>query len=387
MKIGIDARFLTHPQSGGFKTYSENLIAALLEVDQKNTYFLYLDRAPDRNTRLPSPRHNLKYRVIPGQNPIFGMLWREQIGLPLWALKDKLDLLHSPCLSAPLYLNCASVVTIHDMIWYSTVKNSMKSHSSLKKKLMNWYYYIVTQIAARKASLILTVSQASKDCIGQILGIPSEKVFVTYEASNPMFQQILDERITFPVRKKYNLPCDFIMAIGSADPRKNVSVVVQAYAQLPENLKANYQLVIIWTNSLLAEQLMRHVVELGVDKSVRFITHVSNEDLVRLYNEASLFVFPSLEEGFGLPPLEAMACGTPVVAADNSSIPEILGDAALLVEAGDVDATADNMTRILTDGMTQAELIQKGLDRAASFSWQKCARETIEVYEQAFNRG
>jgi glycosyltransferase involved in cell wall biosynthesis len=385
MRIGIDARFLTHPQNGGFKTYTENLITALAEIDQKNTYFLYLDRIPDEKTRLPQ-KNNLVYRVINGRNPIFGMFLREQFGLPFWAAKDKLDLLHSPCLSAPLHLKCASVVTIHDMIWYSLVNNSMKSHNSIKKKFMNWYYYIVTQHAALNASAILTVSQASKDCITQILGIPSEKVFVTHEASNPIFHQVLNRKQTFAIRRKYDLPCDYIMAIGSADPRKNVSIIFKAFAQLPASTKANYQLVIIWTNSLLAEKLMKHVVELGLDKSVRFIAHVSNEDLVLLYNEASLFVFPSLEEGFGLPPLEAMACGTPVIAADNSSIPEILGDAALLVGADDVDALACNMTQILSDPTAQAELTQKGLDRAALFSWQKCARETIEVYEQALLR-
>jgi glycosyltransferase involved in cell wall biosynthesis len=383
MRIGIDARFLTHPQKGGFKTYSENLISALAEVDKDNSYFLYLDRPPDQQADLPK-QPNFKYRVIPGENPVFGMPWREQIGLPHFAAKDRLDLLHSPCLTAPLRLKCVSIVTIHDMIWYST-NNSKRAPAPFKRKLMNWYYYLVPKIAARKSSLIITVSQASKDRITRELGIPADKVFVTYEGTNQIFRQISDVEQISCIRTKYNLPSDYIMGIGSTDPRKNISTLVQAYAQLPANLKTAYQLVIIWTHPLMADKLMRQVKDLGLMERVRFLMRVPDDNLVLLYNGASLFVFPSLEEGFGLPPLEAMACGTPVVAGNNSSIPEIVQDAAILVEAGDPQEVAQGISKILSDFDLKTELVRKGLKRAADFSWQECARNTINAYIMAYS--
>ena len=354
MRIGIDARFLTHPQKGGFKTYSENLISALAEVDKDNSYFLYLDRPPDQQTKLPK-QPNFKYRVIPGENPVFGMPWREQIGLPHFAAKNRLDLLHSPCLTAPLRLKCASIVTIHDMIWFSS-RYSVKAPVSLKRKLINWYYYLVPKIAARKSSLVLTVSQASKDRITRELGIPADKVFVTYEAASPIFCQTQDVEEISGIRTRYNLPADYIMAIGSADPRKNISTLVQAYAQLPANLKTAYQLVIIWTHPLMADTLMRQVEDLGLIEYVRFLMRVPDEDLVLLYNGASLFVFPSLEEGFGLPLLEAMACGTPVVAGNNSSIPEVVGDAALLVQPNDTRELSETIAKVLSDDNLKNEI-------------------------------
>ncbi|MEJ2601383.1 MAG: glycosyltransferase family 1 protein, partial [Anaerolineales bacterium] len=279
-------------------------------------------------------------------------------------------------------LKCASVVTIHDMIWYSPIINSMRAPGSLKRKLMNGYYSLVPRLAARKASLILTVSEASKDRITQMLGIPTEKVIVTYEAANPIFRLVDDVEQIGAVRDKYSLHSNYILALGSADPRKNISTLIQAYAQLPANLKAAYHLVIVWNHMLMAEKLMGLVNDLELSEYVSFITHVSKEDLVLLYNAASLFVFPSLDEGFGLPPLEAMACGTPVVAADNSSIPEIVGDAALLVKAEDALNMARGIKKILSNENLKTELVCNGTQRVASFSWENCASQTLIAFEK-----
>ena len=381
MRIGIDARFLTHPQKGGFKTYTENLISALAEVDKDNSYILFLDRPADQHTKLPQ-QSNFTCRVIPGENPVYGMPWREQIGLPHFAAKDRLDLLHSPCLTAPLRLKCESIVTIHDMIWFSSSNYSARAPVPFKRKLMNWYYSRVPQLAARKSSLVLTVSQASKDRITQKLGIPAEKIFVTYEAASPIFCQTQDVEQIGGIRTKYNLPSDYILAIGSADPRKNITTLVQAYAQLPADLKTAYQLAIVWTHPLMADTLMRQVKDLGLTECVRFLMHVPDEDLVLLFNGASLFVFPSLEEGFGLPPLEAMACGTPCVAANNSSIPEVVEDAAVLFDSDDPRALSETIAKVLRDDELRYELTKKGLKRATYFSWEKCALDTIAAYKQ-----
>jgi glycosyltransferase involved in cell wall biosynthesis len=382
MRIGIDARFLAHPQRGGFKTYTENLIAALARVDQENEYILYLDRVPQSPATVPSCP-NFSVRVVPGQLPLIGMLWREQVALARQIAQDQLDLFHSPNLTAPLKPACPLVVTIHDMIWRFPEKFSSGKVRSPKRKLMEWYYRWVTQFAAQHASAIITVSHAAKQSIVKHLKLDEQRIFVTHEAASAIFRPINEAKRIDAVRHKYNLPAEFILAIGSADPRKNIQTLVQAYALLAPALRAKHRLVIVWTHSFLAGELEHVIQTLRLNGQVQFLSSVSNEDLVLLYNAAALFAFPSRYEGFGLPLLEAMACGTPVIAANNSSIPEIVGDAAILFDAENAPAQAEAMTRGLSDAALRTRLIQQGIARAASFSWERCAGETLDVFRYA----
>jgi glycosyltransferase involved in cell wall biosynthesis len=384
MRIGIDARFLTHPQPGGFKTYTRNLIAALADIDAKNEYVLYIHRPADQDTPLPD-QPNFTTCIVPGSLPLLGMPWREQVGLSRQAARDKLDLLHSPSLTAPLCLTCPSVVTIHDMIWFFPERFSKGSPSSGKRKLMGWYYRFMPHFAARRAAALLTVSQAAKESIVRHLGLPPSQIFVTHEAAGHIYRRVDDPEKIEALRQKHNLVSDFILAIGSADPRKNIATLVRAYALLPTFLQEQYQLAIVWTHHLLAADLAEQIEALDINSRLQLLERVSDEELVLLYNAASLFVFPSLYEGFGLPLLEAMACGTPVVAANNSSIPEIVGEAALLIEAEDTEAMAGTIARVLVDEILRTVLIEKGLKRAASFSWTKCARQTVAVYRRVLS--
>jgi glycosyltransferase involved in cell wall biosynthesis len=383
MRIGIDARFLTHPQKGGFKTYTENLVAALACVDPKNEYVLYLDRDPDQSTRIPQ-QSNFSCKVLK-QLPGIGMPWREQAAIGLQTTRDRLDLLHSPCLTAPIFHACPLVMTIHDMIWLFPQQYSKSDTFSLQWKLMEWYQLTIPRIASRRAAAILTVSQISKDDIVRHLGIDPTCIHVTHGAVSSLYQRVEDPGKAQSIRTKYGLNSRFIFAIGSADPRKNLEILVDAYARLPESLRTEYHLVIMWTAPVLAESISKKIQDLDISRFVRFIFQVPNEDLVFLYNEASLFVFPSLYEGFGLPVLEAMACGTPVVAANTSSIPEVAGDAALLVEANDPEGISTAMAQVLSDAGLASRMVQKGLKRTAMFSWEKCANETLVVYNQTMS--
>jgi glycosyltransferase involved in cell wall biosynthesis len=269
------------------------------------------------------------------------------------------------------------------MIWFFPERFSNGKPWSAQRKFMEWYYRLVPQLAVRHASAIITVSQAARESIIQHLGVEADKVWVTYEAPSHIYRPVDDAHQIEAVRQKYELASEFILAIGSADPRKNITTLVQAYALLPTTLRERYKLVIVWTHHFLATELANQVEQLGLTTRARFLKQVANEDLVLLYNAASLFVFPSLYEGFGLPPLEAMACGTPVVAANNSSIPEIVGDAALLVEAEDTEGLADMMAHVLTRETVQTSLAEKGLKQAARFSWEKCARQTMAGYHKS----
>ncbi len=388
MKIGIDARFLTHPQKGGFKTYTENLISALAKVDAVNEYVLYLDREPDLGTFLPD-RQNFTYRVVPSPLPFFGMVWREQSQIPRQVKKDRLDLFHSPCLSGPLQIGCPYIVTIHDMIWISPNKfgSNGSGPASARRKLQEWYYQFVPRIAARRALAIITVSEFSRASIMEYLSIPADKIFVTHEAASPAYRPLSDKTQIEETLTKYALTGKYILAIGSADPRKNVRTLLHAYALLPDTVREEYQLVIVWNHGYLTNAMEDEVLQLGLKGQVRFLEWVTNEDLVALYNAATVFVFPSLYEGFGLPLIEAMACGTPVVAADNSSIPEIVDQAALLTPAEDPERMAGTIALVLSDEVVRTRLIAMGFERAANFSWQLCARQTMEIYEQTVLAG
>lgn len=381
MRIGIDARFLTHPQPGGFKTYTESLISALARVDAANEYFLYTDREfGDRVASLGNP--NFHGRIVPASISFVGVPWREQVLLARHAVKDQLDLFHAPCLTAPLHLGCPLVVTVHDMIWAYPEKYSRSETLSFKRRLMEWYNRLIPKYVIRRADAVITVSHAARESIKEHLRLGADRLFVTHEAANPTFRKTHDKKALTDVCAKYELQPKFILAIGSADPRKNIRGLVQAYSLLPHDLKEQYRLVIIWTHTFLADELFEYVKDLRIDGNVHFLMNVSNENMLLLYNIASLFVFPSLYEGFGLPPLEAMACGTPVIAADNSSIPEIVGDAALLFNAQDVDEMYSVIKRVLMNDPLRLSMSEKGMERAASFSWDKCARETLAVYMQ-----
>lgn len=384
MKIGIDARFLTHPQKGGFKTYTENLILALAEVDTVNEYVLYLDRNPDRDTLLPD-KQNFTYQVVSNPLPFFGMVWREQSQIPRQANKDQLDLFHSPCLSAPLRIGCPYIVTIHDMIWASPYKfgSNGSGPASARRKFQEWYYQFIPRLAARRALAIITVSEFSKASIMEHLSISADRIFVTHEAASPAYRPLSDRTQIEETFGKYAFTGKYILAIGSADPRKNILTLLQAYALLPGRLRDEFQLVIVWNHGYLTNSMEDKILQLGLKGRVRFLEWVTNEDLLALYNAAAVFVFPSLYEGFGLPLIEAMACGTPVVAADNSSIPEIVAQAALLTLAQDPDGMAEKISLVLSDENIRTRLITRGFERAASFSWKLCASQTVKIYEEA----
>lgn len=378
MKIGIDARFLSHPQRGGFKTYSEQLIAALTRLDQRNAYVLYLDRPPVAQVALPR-QANVTLRIIDGQAPLVGMPWREQVGLAYAASRDQLDLLHAPCLTAPLLLTCPLVVTIHDMIWQRTMPARIPMNI---RSLMDYYYQLVTNLAVRQAAAVITVSHAARTEIINAFGLSAEQVIVTHEAAKPMFQQPIDPSSAAAIRARFKLDRPYVLAIGSSDPRKNLATLLRSYAALPDEQRSSHQLAIVWTHQHLANEIAQLAQDLGIAEHMVFLQHVEDHELAALYAGATLFAFPSRYEGFGLPLLEAMAGGTPVVAADNSSLPEIVGDAALLTPTDDVAALATAMSRLIADRNLRADLISRGQRRAASFTWRRCAEETLAVYEQ-----
>lgn len=380
--IAIDARAVSHPQPGGFKTYTENIINHLPEKRDSYRYTIFFDRPVAKSPI--SSRPDLSIEVIHNKLPFMGVLYREHISVPYRLSKGKANLVHFPSASAAFWTPCPSIITIHDTIELMSLAKSYAGRSA-KRTLMHLYYFYNQIHAVKKAAAILTVSNNSKTDIIRYFGVPGEKIFVTYEAPNEIFNRMNDQHKYDEIKVKYEVNGPYILGIGSADPRKNLKCLIKAYSHLPAELIEKFQLVIILTHNRFQDITYAQVKNLGLAHRVKFLDAVSDQDIAIIYNNASLFVFPSLYEGFGLPPLEAMACGVPVLAAHNSSIPEIVGEAAVLVDDidgnGDCSEMAGKMSRILIDKEYQKVLSDRGIERAKMFSWHRCAEETLKVYE------
>lgn len=297
-----------------------------------------------------------------------------QVEIGWYSKKRGLDLVHDTTGTAPLALAPAKrIATIHDVF-----PLSFPGHSTLLDTLI-YHYWL--PIAVKRVNAVITVSEQSKRDIKQHLYLAEEKITVIQSAACAHFRELREDEI-YSALARVGVERPFILYVGSVEPRKNLLRLLDAYTQLRE-WSPKWRLVIVgarnyWKSSPVAQA----VEQKGLQDCVTFTGYVPDEDLPALYNGADLFCFPSLYEGFGLPVLEAMACGTPVITSNTSSLPEVAGDAALLVDPYNVEEIATAMRRVLEDPALAQELRKKGLERAKQFTWEKTARETIAVYEK-----
>ena len=362
MRVGINALFLDRPGTGSGQ-YTRNLLEALAKVDSTNEYLLF---SPGPAPPIPNTQYPISNRA---------KLWFEQVSFPRAC--RRLDLAHVPYFASPLFPTAPTVVTVHDLI-------PLILPAYRGSPLVRLYTRLVAA-AARKAEAIITVSQASARDIVRYLHIPPERVHVTYEAAGEAFQPVEDEAQLIAIRQKYALPERYLLYLGGFDQRKNVSALLRAFALLV-NRQQQARLVIAGKlparDSPLFPDPRRLVRELGVEERVIFTGWVAEEDKPALLSGATAFVFPSLYEGFGLPVVEAMACGAPVITANSSSLPEVVGEGGILVEPTDAEALAEAMEALLADDALRADLRQRALAQAAKFSWRQTALETWAVYRK-----
>ena len=380
MRIGLDARFLTHPQRGGFKTYTTNLINAIHRLDDENQYFIYLDR-PTEMKDLPA-KPNFNYRIVQGTLPVVGMPVREQVLLRRRTSQDQLDVFHSLCNTAPVGSGIKRITTLHDTIQVTT-KIRFMDPPGFKYWMIMAYSKWAIKRSIKGMGRILTVSEYEKAEIVDLFKIPGERVVVTHLAANAIFKPVSSEEkaaMRAEIVHKFGVSGDFILGVGFED-RKNIPLLIKAYKLLGSDLK-EIKLVVVAAEEHKRQSFLQLVKELHLDGQVIILGSVAAIDLLGLYNLAKVFVFPSERESFGLPPLEAIACGTPTVAMNSSSLPEILGEGALLVEGKDPQNWADILRSVLVDEKLRSVMIARGLKRAAELNWDSCARKTIQVYTQ-----
>ncbi len=366
MRVGIDARLVYYSQAG-IGQYILHLVNGLAKVDTENEYLLLQSRKDD-TTILEQPN----FRRISLWTPSHHRLERYALNVELVRLG--LDVLHSPDFIPPHRPSCRSVITVHDLAFL------LYPHFLTKESAR--YYGHIDQ-AVRWTDHIIAVSESTKRDTSQHLGVPEDKITVVYEAANPIFQPLDRDQAREQVRSRHGVDSRFILFVSTIEPRKNVPTLIRAMWQLQECYKEDVHLVLAGGRGWLFEDAFAIVEQLNMDSRVHFVGRVSSEDLLYLYNAAEMLAHPAFYEGFGLPPLEAMACGLPVVVSNVASLPEVVGDAGLLIDPHDVDELTVAMWRTLNDGELRQEMREKGLRQAEHFSWERAARETLAIYKLA----
>lgn len=365
MRVGIDARLL-HYQHGGISQYILHLIEALAEIEQETIFTIFQSRG-DKTSLGVRPNFRRRSLWTPPHHPL------EQWLLPLELSFADIDILHSPDFIPPLKRRFKSVATIHDLAF-------LRFPHLLTEDSRRYYGQVNRAVASAEG--IIAVSEWTRHDLVEFTGVPRERIRVIYNATDRCFQPLGDHQLVQRFCRERGLPSDFILWVGTLEPRKNLDTLLKAMALLQEREPGRYTLVAVGARGWLYESALQLLDQLRIRDYVIFYGPASVEELVMLYNAASLFVFPSLYEGFGLPPLEAMACGTPVISSNAACLPEVLGEAAIFLDPLEVGGWAGAIQKLAGDEGRRQELRQRGLERAASFSWTKTAEQTLSLYRQ-----
>ena len=357
-------------QTAGIGRYTRGLVAALAKIDPENTYTLFCAGQAPEPTDWP-PNFSVRASNVPARWLTAG--WH-RLGLPFPAerLTGACDIFHSPDFALPPLREARGVVTVHDLSF-------LRFPDQADPALRDYLQRIVPR-AIERATRVLADSENTKADLVALLSVSPEKISVVPAGVEPRFRPVRDTVKLNAVRARYKLPQWFILAVGTLEPRKNLARLISAYAQLRRQTGLPHALVIAGKEGWLFQGIYDRVAGEGLADHVHFPGFVADEDLPALYTLADLLAFPSLYEGFGLPPLEAMACGTPVVSSNNSSLPEAVGAAALQVDAEDVDGLADAMARVLGNANLRIRLADLGHAQAARFTWAEAAGKLLEAY-------
>jgi glycosyltransferase involved in cell wall biosynthesis len=371
MLVGIDASRAVAARRTGTETYSLRLICNLISLGTGHRFRLYTNgQAPAGLFDGDLAGADAELRSIP-----FPRLWTH-LRLSAEMAARPPDVLFVPAHVLPLLHPRRSVVTVHDLGYLSYPE----AHAAGDRRYLNWS----TRWNARRARLVIADSAATRADLIRAYGIEGRKIRVIYLGRDETLAPVRDVRALSEVRARYGIAAHYVLYVGTLQPRKNLARVIEAFARMAgDPAFAGVQLVLAGKKGWLYDDLFAQVERRGLTGRVVFPGYIADADLPALLSGATAFLYPSLYEGFGIPVLEAGACGVPVITSNTSSLPEVAGDAALLVDPHDVDAIAAAMHRLVTDEALRAELARRGLANVQRFSWEKCARETLAVLLEA----
>lgn len=371
MRIGYDARVLYRRDVRGMGRYLYNLVGNLIDLRQNDEFYLFYEE--ESSACFPGIPRVREIRFE--QRGYRFRLW-EQMRLPVEIIRHKLDLFHSPANSVPVLQTVPFVLTLHDACVFAVDDPHDGDQNYLRR---------ILPLAARFVDGVVTVSEHSRNEIIRYVPALKNKIRVIYEGVDPVFRASTQEE-TRRAKTKFELKEDYILSVAATSPKKQTAEVIRVFSKLKSSVKEKFELVLTGNQYPDDRVWMEIAKDLGVQNRVRVLDYVPGEDLRSLYGGASVFLYLSIYEGFGLPVLEAMACGTPVIASDKTSLPEVVGDAGILVNPLDPAECAALMERVLADPDLLLELKRKGFERARLFSWKKTAEETSKIYDEVLKR-
>lgn len=379
MRIGIDGRFYGGEQSKGLGRYTQKLIENLARLDNKNEYFIFLQEQEYKTWKITTENF---HRILA---PYHWYSLTEQLFMPIKIKNVELDFMHFPHFNVPLFYNGPFIVTIHDLIISRFPTERATTLGPWLYKIKQMAYHRVIKHAAYAAKRIITVSDYSKKDIVDYFKLPEQKISVTYEATDLQEVKEVPEVEKNKILHHYNISAPYVLYIGNAYPHKNLEILLKVIKVLKKKQQLNWKLVLVGKKDYFYKRLEQLAWAMDVEKEVVFTGFVPDQDLPALYQEAMAYIFPSRYEGFGLPPLEAMSYGTPVLSSQQACLPEILGDAALYFDYQDVYGIIKQLEKITKNqNNIRRDLITKGLMKVREYSWERMARQTLRIYEQTF---
>ena len=374
MRIGIEGQRLLREKKHGMDMVALELIRNLQVIDKKNDYTIFVK--PGEDEMCLKETSNFKIVTLEGHSYPY---W-EQVSLPNAANKYGCELLHCTSNTAPVRCSMPLIITLHDIIYLESWSIFSKGFT-IYQRFGNLYRRLLVPSALKNSKKIITVSEFEKNRIRNFFGWPDDGHLVAvYNGVNDYFKPIYDDKILSDVKKKYLLPDNYFLFLGNTDPKKNTKYVLKAYADFIQKNGTTHKLVIL---DFEHEDLVRLLYDLNSPELIEHILlpgYVINSDLPAIYNQSDLFLYPSLRESFGIPMLEAMACGIPVITSNTSSMPEVAGNAAIFVDPNKTDELTIAIEQILSDQNSRLKLREAGFKQAAQFSWQKMALSVLQIY-------
>lgn len=375
MKIAINTLSLNRTKAG-MGNYIKNLVNVLSEIDKDNTYFVLVS---ERNKDFFRIRQK-NFKII-NLGKIVTMdlprLFWEQISLPRFLKKNRIDVLHSPGFVMPIMSKAKNVLTMADMTFFT----HPEAHTLAKRA----YFWMFMPISIKKADKIISISENTKKDILDHVKVDKKKIRTVHLAADRSFKELNKDKCRKEIKERYDVGSPFILFIGMIEPRKNLERLITAFSELKKKENMQHKLVIVGKKGWKFDSIFKTIKKERLEQEIIFTGYVPDEDLAKFYNAADFFVYPSLYEGFGLPVLEAMACGCPVITSNVSSMPEVAGDAGLLINPESVKDIADAIKKVINDKELQKKMRKQGIKQSSRFSWKKTAEKTLRIYEEVYN--
>ncbi|WP_297087543.1 glycosyltransferase family 1 protein [uncultured Draconibacterium sp.] len=377
MKIGIEGQRLYRKKKHGMDMVALELIKNLQVIDKNNEYVVFVKPDED-NTCIPAAPNFKVVELGGGPYPTW-----EQFALPRAAKAEGCDILHCTSNTGPIWSSVPLITILHDIIYLESV-SIFKKAGTWYQKLGNMYRRWVVPPVVKRSKRVVTVSNFEKNRIKNFMGLGDNLVAI-YNGVGEHFKKIEDENLLKAAKEKYQLPDNFMFFLGNTDPKKNTPNVLKAFADFNAQSDIKYKLVMLDYDETALQKILNEIGHPDLRNDIYLTGYVVNTDLPAIINQCTVFLYPSLRESFGIPILEGMACGVPVVTSNTSSMPEIAGDAAAIVDPHKPEEITEAIIKILANEDYKAMLCEKGIENAKKFSWRKMAERNVALYEEVYN--